>query len=477
MNKERSLGEIFSEIAQANSNRPALIFPDRTFTFDQLSKMVQSFALKFREAGCGESLSVQLLASDQLIQLAGVIASSVIGAGLVLDPIAPENGRATKCFVDNPNATLASDGAIVIDESWSPAVVLPALGPLIESKGSSPDGAPWLTVMVMRETGPEAIHLAEKVVLSRISEAGSDYTEKSQHCSLSALTSLTFLTRALAVLCRAGAVVAGRDPEFWREVGVTRVSGSPGEFAALLGKMQAHQRFQTAEIVDAQPTEMLARNLLQHFEALENTYATVEAGVVHVNRGTLCTAGMFEWKGVGPSANVRIVNKSGIEAPVGAVGLIQIRTNASLGETDEPSWMSTHDLGMWGAGGELVVLGRRDDLINVLGRKVPGLAIDQIIASVDGIQRAACFKNPKPDAEDELFAFCIFDEDCNQLQAIASAKYKVGKALGSTFVPRVFRQVGGIPMRPDGRAPERRACAEFVMEVFRQRQIAALTPE
>jgi acyl-CoA synthetase (AMP-forming)/AMP-acid ligase II len=79
MNKERSLGEIFSEIAQANSNRPALIFPDRTFTFDQLSKMVQSFALKFREAGCGESLSVQLLASDQLIQLAGVIASSVIG--------------------------------------------------------------------------------------------------------------------------------------------------------------------------------------------------------------------------------------------------------------------------------------------------------------------------------------------------------------------------------------------------------------
>jgi acyl-coenzyme A synthetase/AMP-(fatty) acid ligase len=110
----------------------------------------------------------------------------------------------------------------------------------------------------------------------------------------------------------------------------------------------------------------------------------------------------------------------------------------------------------------------------VLGWKVPGRAIDQIITSVNGILRAACFKNPKPGANDELFVYCVFEDGCNQMQAIASAKYKLGKSLGPAFVPRVFRQVSGIPTRPDGRAPDRRACAEFLMGIYRQRgQVSA----
>ena len=483
MTRAKSLGEHFSEIALAHGDKAAIAFPERIFTFSQLMQMVESFAFKFRETGCDQSVGVQLLASDHLVQLAGVLATSMVGAKLVLDPRLPKDGGETRRFVDNLEGPWACEGAVLIDGTWSPSAVLPTVGPAPVPKDRPPVGGPWLTVTAMREDGPLAVHLSEAAIMARIGDVGRGFDAESRVCSLSPLISLTFLTRSLAALFRSGTVVVGHDPMFWERAGVTRVSGRPGDLTPLIDQMRFQNRLPVVEIVGARPTDKLARHLLEHFEVVEDAFGTVETGVVHVNTGKLNRDGQAEWQSNPQTSGVRIVDTAGKAMAKGGVGLIQIRASAPLDQAVPEvaaslvRWMPTNDLARWGETGDLVVVGRSDDLINVLGRQVPGLAIDQIVTSVAGILRAACFKNPVPGAEDELFIYCVFDEGCNQMQAIASAKYKIGKSFGPAFVPRVFRQVAGIPMRPDGRAPDRRGCAEFLMEIYRQRLRDAAAPQ
>ena len=111
---------------------------------------------------------------------------------------------------------------------------------------------------------------------------------------------------------------------------------------------------------------------------------------------------------------------------------------------------------------------RADHVINILGSKVNAFIVDQLMRSVPGVRDAICFRNPKPGAEDELFAFIVLDQSVNGLQAVASARHAVDARIGGYAVPRVIRPVAAVPRRADG-APDRAACAEMVLRIARAR--------
>lgn len=469
MSISRDLITRFDDAVASSPNAIALAYPDREFTFGQLEKLSASFALKFQSHGVSAGSLIQVAASDPIVELASFLACFRVGARVLLDPTLDLEGDAIR-FHDDPQGPWARPGSTVIDGSWSPSLVL-AEHADIELRGADRDQeAPWLFSARMTEDGPKVAALGEADVLHRVDLVGRGVGNSTRLVLLSPLHSTDFLFRALAVLLGAGTLVIGSQPSAWEEMGVTWVSGPPEALVGVVDALPSERRLPKVEVTGAQPSSSLLMRLLSKFELIENPYSTFETGVCYVNTAKLNPDGSAEWAGQPVHGTVAILDRSGTKVEKGKVGRIHVAlaTGGSV-----PDWHQTEDLAYWGDNHALVVFSRRDDVLNVLGRKIPGRVVDEIIASVNGINQAACFKNPKPDAEDELFAYCRFEEGINQMQAIASAKYKVRKALGETFVPKVFREVGGIPARADGKAPDRRACANFLLEIYRKRLLKA----
>ncbi len=128
-------------------------------------------------------------------------------------------------------------------------------------------------------------------------------------------------------------------------------------------------------------TQKLTRRILL-------TYGTNEVHHVSVvdanNVGTLL-----------PGVRVMIVDDHGAPLPAGRTGLIRVRsdtmTDGYIGEPDLTKaafidgWYHTQDVGFQPSPGELVVLGRADDMLTVGGMKVAPGPVAERIKAIDGI--------------------------------------------------------------------------------------------
>jgi long-chain acyl-CoA synthetase len=108
-----------------------------------------------------------------------------------------------------------------------------------------------------------------------------------------------------------------------------------------------------------------------------------------------------------PNVEIAISDERGAPLPAGEVGRIRIRAATVLKEywrnpeltrrvLDEADWFDTGDLGHTDSDGYLYFDGRRDDLINVGGKKVYPVAVEEAAAAHPGVREAACVSEPDP---------------------------------------------------------------------------------
>lgn len=102
--------------------------------------------------------------------------------------------------------------------------------------------------------------------------------------------------------------------------------------------------------------------------------------------------------------DIRIVDDAGRVLPHGSAGLIEARTPLMVRAYlwNEPAteaafvdgWYRTSDVGIMPAPGQLIVLGRADNLLNIGGVKVPPEPLEARIRMLEGVRDAVLLAAP-----------------------------------------------------------------------------------
>ncbi len=109
--------------------------------------------------------------------------------------------------------------------------------------------------------------------------------------------------------------------------------------------------------------------------------------------------------------------------------------------------MSPNDLGTAPEPGQVVVLGRADDVVNIGGIKLAPQMLEQRIRDLDGIEDAVLLMVPAPDSEDALYLVlqspdpAAYGRNQDAILAILSGSVRV-------FVPCVL---GALPRTDTGK--------------------------
>ena len=126
-------------------------------------------------------------------------------------------------------------------------------------------------------------------------------------------------------------------------------------------------------------------------------------------------------------------------------------------------WFYPGDIATWGENGELVIIGREDDVINIGGYRLNVGMLDMLFCAVPGIREAISFHNPKPNAVEKVLVFVVFEKDAARANVIYTAYALAKTKLGLSLMPSSIRGVEAIP-RTEGGDPDRATCRKMVLE-------------
>lgn len=457
-------------------DRPAILYPDVTFSYRQLLALTEAFALRLRGLGVGPGSTVHLDSRDSAVVVPVLLATALLGARFLQN--VGNLGQAGLPQVTHalrgPDAGDASDGTVPVDAGWSPAAVqAEGLSWAASDDAICPDD-PWLIVYTSGTTGlPKFVALTPRMVAARSAAVADEFGPATRFAALFPTDSRPFLARVLAALWNGGCLVDSRDPSHWQRAGVNRVSGSVGQAKARFADLVMSPRLPVLEVTGARLSDADAAVLLRSFELVDDTYGATETNKGWSTFKTLGPDGEVVSTPHPRDSTIQILREDGTLAAPLEEGVVRIRNGyLAAGYLDAPEatakafrdgWFFPGDRGLWDTDGVLVIRPRSGEFVNADGAKIGLQAIDQVLASVDGIRDAAVFASPKPGAGDTLIAFAVFDEDVNRPQVVARARKLCTQILGARLAPAVIRPIRQIPRLPDG-TPDRETCRTLILQ-------------
>lgn len=458
--------------ATAAPDTAALVFRDQTLSHGQMARLGQAFAQRMAQAGIGRDAQIVLDCLDPAVILATMLGAAWLGArmlpyGLTDTPDAPQISHRLHIAQHIPQ-----DGSILIDQSWSPA-----LTPVWQGLPTPDPDAPFLCVQTSGTTGiPKSLWLTQAQIVARSRAVSDEFQPGSRHVLLFPAHSRPFLARAFAALLNGSTLVFDLAPGDWPTADIHMVSGARAHLGAVM-QMQLAPKCPRLEVIGSRVPDKDLALLLNSFDLVDDTYGASETSKTYSTLWTLDHQGQPLRRSGWRDTDIALLGADGAAVPMGQDGEVRLR-NAYMatGYINDPTATAAafRDGGFWPGDvawqddqGCLHFRDRMDHIVNLRGNKVNAHAIDQILRSVDGIQDAICFRNPKPDAEDELFAFVVYSPTANRLQAMATARHRITEKMGKDLVPRVIQGIAGIPRKAD-RTPDRQACADLVLSMAKR---------
>jgi acyl-CoA synthetase (AMP-forming)/AMP-acid ligase II len=476
------IGRQFEAVALATPDRAAIVFPEMEYSYGMLWALTKAFAVRMSEHGVDQSATVQLETADLPVMLASLLATSLLGARFaertVSDELAVQFPVTHRFYVDTSPAPSAAHVG-VIDESWSPAELTAS-----QKSGDAfctdlnPE-MPWLLVTTSGTTGvPKVVGLSQRMVIDR-SRAVSDEFQpgKTRFASLFPCSSRPFFARAMGALLNGATIVERGDWAFWTQAGVNRVSGSLAQVKSLQEDSIAGPTIAVVEVSGAKLRDSDARELLERFDLVDDTYGATETSKSFSNFITLASDGSLKRTGAPRDSIIEIVNASGTECGPLQEGEVRVR-NAYIANTylsgaipgpvaQQGGWFYPGDMARWGHNGTLDILLRKNkNVLSFDGVKLNASILDSLMTEVDGILEAATFESPKEGSGD-IIAFVVFAPDCNRPQIIELARKACADALGAKFAPTKIWPLNTIPRRADG-STDREKCASLILQAIQQ---------
>ncbi len=338
----------------------------------------------------------------------------------------------------------------------------------------SPD-ADWLYLHTSGTTGrAKYIALSERIVKDRTAAVAADFPfQQTTLATTFSPTSRPFFARAIATLMNAGAIVDSRDLNFWTKIGVNLVCGSPLQVVKFLGGGSFSPRVARIEVSGAKLPEEVALVLLNNFNLVVDVYGAAETSKTFENTVMRDPEGRIIKRGRRLDSEVEIVSAQGHSCKAGEVGSVRIRNpymvdgylNApeATAKSFREGWFYPGDIATWGENGELVIIGREDDVINIGGYKLNAGLLDMLFRAVPGIREAISFHNPKPNAVEKVLVFVVFEKEAARANVVDTACELARTKLGLSLMPSSIRGVDSIPRTEDG-DPDRATCRKLVLQ-------------
>ena len=374
-------------------SHPAIVSAERMQSYSQLLARSEAIARGLLERG----ISRFGLAVEDPIDVAPALAgSSALGAEACVYPRQLSDADLEKLAVRFEHRVIVAEHQRKLH--FAEGLTLPELetdgGPLPPLPDLSP-----LLVLTSGTTGmPKgARHDWTRLVAGIRGREGSAEDRWLLAYNPSQFGGLQVLLRVLA--SRATLIVPGSwDPaqviEAMREHAVTHVSATPTFWRLLTGRLHGERDQSLALRQITLGGEAVPDGLIERLRAIfpqahiSQVYASTEAGsVVSVNDGRSGLPLSLLDRDETAAVRLRIVDHElQMKSRVGMLGYYH-------GDDDQDGWRATGDM-VEIRGGRIHFVGRRDEIINVGGVKVPPLPIEEIAGAVDGVEQVAVFARP-----------------------------------------------------------------------------------
>jgi acyl-CoA synthetase (AMP-forming)/AMP-acid ligase II/acyl carrier protein len=140
---------------------------------------------------------------------------------------------------------------------------------------------------------------------------------------------------------------------------------------------------------------------------------------------------------------IRIVDNSGIEVEQGEVGEVLVKgKNVATrflgyeGPAFEQGWLKTGDMGRIEEDGNIVLVGRRANIINRGAYKIYALEVEEALATVSGVGEAAIIGVPHPILGQDIVAFVTLDQQIDPAQLLGALRAKISSfKIPSQIIP------------------------------------------
>lgn len=477
--QSENVARIFETTAIEHPDHIAIEFSNGSYTNWQLWRLTRAFGYKMECAGVGRGSAVSVNCHDIGTMFAALFATALLGARYVqsgdeMDVSnivemthhfytgSPQDGRVKKRFE--------------IDSSWSPAIVEKLAEATKEFQGYAQSTDPWLIVHTSGTTGkPKFIELSHSMVKKRIDAVRFSVDEgKSKVVSLFSQINMPWAAwaRLIPNLLFRGTIIDSTVPSHWIKSGATRIYASPLQLEGYLGDSVLKEKIQSLEVLGSRVLEADIKKWLTSFREIDHVYGSTETNRCYFTRYSLNDDETVSSEPFVEDETIELVDENDEIVVNGTVGNVRIKNSITIkGYLNDAEatqrffrdgWFYPGDRAYWDASGILKIVSRSDNVLNVGGLKIMAEAVENTICEVDGIKDSVCFMNPKPNADNELLAFVVFEPQTNKLQAIASAKFKCEQKLGKKVVPTGIKEIPMVPRNEDG-SPDRKKCIEAVL--------------
>lgn len=473
-----NLAIAFQRVAAEYSEFPAIVSSENQVSYANLFSTVVSFAKRMQSDGVDRHSLVALNTGSMVPSLAVLLATSLLGCRfIVASNTAARNKEVAPTHFYKTAEAAGKSGVpfVTIDEAWFPQEPCELATTLDDFAGFAHPDNPWMLLPTSGTTGlPKTIVLSHRAVYRRTMAAASDFPEASTTmASLFSNTSRPFYARALSCLLQAGTIVDSYDFDFWCSAGVNLVFGSPKQVAQALVPATLARKIDRIEISGAALDDELVLGLTGKFNEIIDVYGASETSKSFANLVQVNADGAVKRTGISLDSDIEIRDEAGDLCEVGRPGEVRVR-NAYLssGYLSAPEttakafrdgWFYPGDVAQWDEDGQFKVIGRNDDVLSFGGLKLNAALVDLIIAVTPGVKDAVCFKNPKPDAKDEILAFVVFDDLTDRVSCIADIRANYAKELKLPCFLGNIHAIATVPRNEAGK-PMRVLCQEMVLE-------------
>ncbi len=199
---------------------------------------------------------------------------------------------------------------------------------------------------------------------------------------------------------------------------------------------------------------------------MPDVYGASETSKSFANEMLIDPDGAVAMRGAPQDSTVEIIDDAGAPCAVGQSGHVRVRNGyMAAGNPNAPEasakafrdgWFYPCDTAHWGKNGELVVLGRADDVINFGGYKIQAALVDALISTVPGAREAVPFRNLLTAPKDAMIAFVVYDDPGNRVNVNVDILARINQTGGFGLSERGLRSLTNPPLDED-RLPDREA--------------------
>jgi acyl-CoA synthetase (AMP-forming)/AMP-acid ligase II len=464
------LWDLLESAVAASPNASALHTEERTYSFVELRNLATNIARELRDQGLrpGDVVATALPnAMDWMVTLAaaheGLLSVSLYHGGQASDIGASVVIAVPDRLIVNPDPSIRVE---VIDEQWIRSLE----GDADPTPPRAYDGRDALVRLVLT-SGTTGTSRAAEYNAGTMALVASGAGAALGHGGARVLNLVGFSTaggiyQALANMALATPYVAinavsDKTPDLIAEFGITVVIGATTLLARLCDAYELRPDISPAldriVVVGSTPADSLLRRMATVFPGAEISimYGSTEGGLVAVKNAAVDSDPRVVGHVV-PHVQLEVFDEDGAALTPGNVGEVRYRSPelieryyrdpAATAAAIRDGWFYPGDRAQFLDSGELMIVGRTDDVINIGGVKVDPVTLESIALAFPGTHDAAVYLVHDDKGLPALEMALVVDAD-DVLMAVDA----VIRRDPTRVVPSVYRRVLSLPRNQMGK--------------------------